>query len=328
MNLIAFDLEGPLSPQDNAYEVMNLIPRGRKIFEVISHYDDLLTLEGREGYEPGDTLALIVPFLIAHDVAESDIEEISQKAGLVAGSPELVAYLKEGDWQVYCISTSYHQHALRITQRVGIDPQHVACTFFPLDKYRSEIKKADRVLVEREEQEIINLKPKDDQAIKEMLDRFFWRELPPTRLGAIMKEVKPIGGRRKVAALRVFAAQHNMALNNCIFVGDSITDSYLLKTVDEAGGLAIAFNGNEYALPRATVGLASTSLADLRLITEAWEKGGIKEVKQAVKETQGIEGKRDRGHFHWLKGENDLEESLAIHERIRRLVREGAAKLG
>jgi len=60
MKLICFDLEGPLTPQDNAYELMKLVPRGGKIFEVLSRYDDLLALEGRPGYEPGDTLALII----------------------------------------------------------------------------------------------------------------------------------------------------------------------------------------------------------------------------------------------------------------------------
>ena len=59
MNLICFDLEGPLVPQDNAYELMKLFPSGGKIFEVISRYDDLLTLEGRADYEPGDCVARI-----------------------------------------------------------------------------------------------------------------------------------------------------------------------------------------------------------------------------------------------------------------------------
>lgn len=40
MNLICFDLEGPLAPQDNAYELMKLFPRGGKIFEVLSRYDE------------------------------------------------------------------------------------------------------------------------------------------------------------------------------------------------------------------------------------------------------------------------------------------------
>ena len=67
MNYICFDLEGPLSPQDNAYELMKLFPNGDRIFEVISRYDDLLALEGKEDYEPGDTLSLIVPFLVIEE---------------------------------------------------------------------------------------------------------------------------------------------------------------------------------------------------------------------------------------------------------------------
>ena len=47
-NYICFDLEGPLSPQDNAYELMKLIPDGDKVFEVISRYDDLLALANKE----------------------------------------------------------------------------------------------------------------------------------------------------------------------------------------------------------------------------------------------------------------------------------------
>jgi len=59
---------------------MNLIPDGEKIFEVISHYDDILTMEGRKDYEPGDTLALIVPFLILHHIHERDIIALAQQS--------------------------------------------------------------------------------------------------------------------------------------------------------------------------------------------------------------------------------------------------------
>jgi energy-converting hydrogenase A subunit R len=73
MNLICFDLEGPLAPQDNAYELMKLFPRGRKVFEVISQYDDLLTVEGRRLHEPEDTLALIIPFLVYHGITDQQV---------------------------------------------------------------------------------------------------------------------------------------------------------------------------------------------------------------------------------------------------------------
>src|SRR3989304_8290436 len=97
-NFIAFDLEGPLSPQDNAYELMKLFPNGDKVFEVISRYDDLLTLEEKEGYEPGDTLALIVPFLILHNISENDIATLASRATLINGAPELISRLQFVGW--------------------------------------------------------------------------------------------------------------------------------------------------------------------------------------------------------------------------------------
>jgi len=50
-----FDLEGPLSPQDNAYEVMGLIPDEYEQFAVSNRYEDLLALAEKPGYESGDT---------------------------------------------------------------------------------------------------------------------------------------------------------------------------------------------------------------------------------------------------------------------------------
>ena len=326
MNLIFFDLEGPLSPQDNAYELMKLFPQGGSIFEVISRYDDLLALENREDYEPGDTLALIVPFLICHHISGEDITRLAQRATLVDGAAELIASLSSSGWKVFCISTSYEQYASRIAQRVGISPENLACTRFPLDRYLSLARKEDLALVEGIEHEILKMKPGDDESMKMRFDRFFWGEVPKTNLGLAMREVKPVGGRRKVEALKGFAQAYSQSMERVVVVGDSITDARMLQAVDAAGGLAIAFNANEYALPYATIGLASTNLADLRLALEAWRKGGREAVEKAVGEKAG--GAADRENFHWLAGGTNLEEPLKIHKRIRRLVREEAGKLG
>ena len=329
MDFICFDLEGPLSPQDNAYELMKLFPSGDKIFEVISRYDDLLTLEEREDYEPGDTLALIVPFLILHNILEADITSLAVKATLTGGAAELVSRLQSSGWKVFCISTSYQQYAIHITQKLGIYTHNVACTSFPLDKFRTTLCKEDSELLQQTEQEILTMRPlADDDRIKQSLDYFFWKKLPTTELGTAIREVKPVGGRRKVAALHRFADAHAQPLSKWVVVGDSITDFRMLQAVDEAGGLAIAFNANEYALPCSTMSLASTSISDLTEVLQAWQKGQRKEVEKIVKEKEKTGGAGDRGYFHWLSGRENIDEVIDIHKRIRRLVREEAGKLG
>ena len=308
---------------------MKLFPNGDKIFEVISRYDDLLTLEEREGYEPGDTLALIVPFLILHNISEDNITTLAIKASLTGGADKLISWLQSKGWKVFCISTSYEQYAIHITQKLGIYTHNVACTPFPLDKFRQTLCKEDCELLQQAEQDILTMRPvADDDRIKQSLDQFFWEKLPATSLGMALEQVKPVGGRRKVAALNRFADKYGEALSNWVVVGDSITDFRMLQAVEEAGGLAIAFNANEYALPYSTISLASTSLSDLTEVLQSWQKGQRKGVEKIVKGREKTGSVGDRGYFHWLSGRKDIDKVIEIHKRIRHLVREEAGKLG
>ena len=58
------DCEGPLTLNDNAYELADeFIEDGGKLFKIISRFDDYLVDDVKlENYHAGDTLKLIVPF--------------------------------------------------------------------------------------------------------------------------------------------------------------------------------------------------------------------------------------------------------------------------
>jgi len=328
MKIICFDLEGPLATQDNAFELMKLFPGGADIFQAISRYDDLITLENRNDYEPGDTLSLIAPFLVYHEVREQNISELAEKAYLVKGAIELIEHLNKQKWEIFCISTSYEQYALPVTARLGISNQNVACTVFPLDKFSGQINKSDFFKLEKFESMYFSAKSKDDKWIKEKFDNLFYELLPQTTLGTVLKQVKPIGGQRKVEALERFVSITGEPLTNLVVIGDSITDYKMLNTINKAGGLAIAFNANEYALPYATMSLASTYLSDLLPVLEAWHSGKRTAVKQLIKKKEKLQGSEERDHFCWLLNKKDISAQLNVHKKIRRIVREDAASLG
>ena len=328
-NFICFDLEGPLSPQDNAYELMKLFPDGDRIFEVISRYDDLVTLEGRQDYEPGDTLALILPFLVLHNISDKDIAGLAGSASFTGGAEKLASWLQSKGWKVFCITTTYEPYAIHLTQKLGIYSHHVACTSVPWDKLLLAPDREELNLIKQAEADILTMKPAtDDDRIKQSLDRFFQEKLAATGLGEIIKEVKPVGGRRKLDALNRFADKYELPLAGWVVVGDSITDFRMLEAVDGAGGLAIAFNANEYALPYATMSLASTSLGNLTEVLEAWRKRQRKGTEKVVRGKERGGGSEGRGYFHWLSGREGLDEIVSLHKGIRRLVREEAGKLG
>jgi energy-converting hydrogenase A subunit R len=289
----------------------------------------LLTLEGRPLYEPGDTLALIIPFLVCHGITDEQIAAMGHKAKLTPGATELIAKLKPQGWHVFCISTSYEQYAYPITQRLGIPEENVACTSFPLVRISQLLSHNEFVLLEQAEHEIVKLKPfTDDTEIMSYLDDFYGQRLPRTSSGRLIGLVKPVGGRRKVEALDNFSTRMGEPLSGWTVVGDSITDFKMLEAVNKARGLAIAFNANEYALKYASISLASARLDDLWMVLQAQEKGGRQAVEKVVKEKEAAGGAGDREWLHWLDGIKDVTPVLEIHKRIRRLVREEAAKLG
>lgn len=322
-NYICFDLQGPLSPRDIAHDLMQLNDGGGRIFEVISRYDGLIRREERPDYEPGDIMFLIAPFLVLHGTSEADIRRLAGEAALTGGAEKLVSQLGYRSWKIFCISSSYEPYALHITQKLDIYRHNVACTRFPLDDLRPSLSDEDRQMLQQAGQEILELyPPEDDNRIKSYLDDFFRNRLPASAIGKALQQVKPAGGRRKVAALETFADKYGEPLSRWVVIGDSITDLRMLRAVDEAGGLSIAFNANEHSLPCATMSLASTDISDLLDILDAWQKGQRKKVEALVKQKEKAGGTGDRGHFHWLAGRQDLDDIIATHERIRQAVRE------
>ena len=340
--IIAFDLEGPLSPMDHAFESMALIEEGDKIFSVISRYDDLLALEGKEGYEPGDTLSLIVPFLLCHNIKEEDLSRVSAGAGLVEGARDLIQDLKEQGWLVHIISTSYRQHAHVIGDRLGVpvkegEDQMIFCTELPLNQYHARLGREDFSLLKKVEKYILdNLYLEDlesgekDGEIKKYLDKFFWEDLQKSQLGKIFSEVKVMGGRRKLRAVEEILQRHGAYLDEIAVVGDSITDFQMLKAVEAGGGLAAVFNGNIYALSYGTCSLATTDMRNLKILLELWIEGGRERVRQAVIKRELPSPSKEGPFYHWLVGkkEGDIEEVVKIHKEIRGIVRGRAAGLG
>ncbi|MGZ4892574.1 MAG: hypothetical protein ACXVIS_00820 [Halobacteriota archaeon] len=275
----AFDLEGPLSPQDNAYEVMHLIEDGPPIFEVLSKYDDYLALQNIPDYEPGDTLKLIVPFLLVNGITELDIVKVSKRAKLVRGARELIKWLQEDMWNVHIISTSYEQHAYNIASLLGVERNKVHCTRFPLNSFYDVLHEEEIELIREIQNEILSFCFSDSydnlgiERLAAPLNQFFFKKIPKTRINEIFKRVSVVGGKRKVEALMSVIGSRNS--KQTAVIGDSITDYKMLHRIRSAGGLSVAFNGNMYSLPYANIGIACVDIRPLYPILTEFRAGGL-----------------------------------------------------
>jgi len=260
--IFVFDLEGPLSPMDHAAEAMRVIGKKLKrpdffdLFQMLSLYDDELTLEGFPGYNPGDTLRLIAP-IVSSNLSDKELKKISEKATLTPGAKDLMATLDMKD--VYVASTSYSQHAQAVAKKLGIPKSHVNCTKLPRFK---EFPLFDELvgIFER-------YKKSDIKAVKKDLDILFWKKLPKSYMSTVV-----CGGQRKMDVARRISRERRVPLSKFIVVGDSITDINMLSGVNLASGLAVSFNGNRYSAPKANLCVSSLSLMALRPLADEFPK--------------------------------------------------------
>jgi len=327
--LIAFDLEGPLSPQDNAYEVMGLTEKGYEVFERLSRYDDILTIEERPDYEPGDTLYLILPFLIAEGMGREEVLNVSKKASLIPGAQETIKVLKEKGYTIVIISTSYEPHAHHIGERLGITPDCIACTPFPSERIEMKEEEKKRILSLKET--LIGISLGEDESLKKVLDEFYLKELPEMSFYNKISGLRVVGGRRKVSALKNFMDTFKVEPSRTVSIGDSITDFRMLDYINSSGGLAIVFNGNEYSVPYATIGVASESLFGVVKPVEIFFEKGLSAVKDFARKAETPlsteEGNID-AYYSLIEGCEDLDSVIAIHKLMRRRIRGRAAQLG
>jgi energy-converting hydrogenase A subunit R len=329
--MICFDLEGPLSPQDNAYEVMKLAKNGGRVFEVLSEYDDILALRGKKGYEPGDTLKLIVPFLVYYGISEENIDGVSKDAKLVMGMKETLVWLKEKNQTVRIISTSYQQHAHRIANRLGVAKEWVASTELDLEGITFD----EQISSSLKETESKILSEGLTDSTTKILDALYFESGFFNRMG-----VEVVGGQRKIKALLNFTKEAGVDLSSVAAIGDSITDFKMLREVSKRGGLSIAFNANKHCLPYADVGVATIDgralIPILSEFIEGGREGAIHLAGELEKDLSNLEegygsllNVNPRSNYSRIDNKSgNIDKILMVHRDMRMLVRGEAGKLG
>lgn len=290
--LYVTDCEGPVTKNDNAYEITDFfLGEGGKLFSLLSVFDDYLGLFGGiENYRYGSTLRYIVPFLKAAGVTDESLRDYSRKTLIITpGIKEALNTIKK-EMAVYVISTSYQHYIDEVTKYLDIEPQNVFCTKMSLDIY--ELKPEEKLIIEESREKIKelpsikwdekgNLIGDASQTVR-FLKELFFDILPRFPIGGFLDSIIPIGGKEKAKILMEIVEKKGISYKNTIYVGDSITDTEAFEFLREKGGLTISFNGNRYAVQKAEYVVVSDSALVLSEIVQrykAFGRDGIKSIK-------------------------------------------------
>ncbi|MFQ5575078.1 MAG: hypothetical protein ACE5E0_05590 [Terriglobia bacterium] len=281
------DLEGPFTLNDNAFELArDFLPGGEKLFSQMSAYDDYLYwVARRPGYQAGDTLKLIVPFLKASGLTDEGLRRFSSETlELMPEAAATLASIAEG-MPVSIISTSYRPYVEAFCDSVGFPVARVFSTEMTLDT--AELGRAERSELLRLAEEIAGLPPLEipfeagsprlsSSALQVVarLDDIFWSDIPKMAVGTMTGDTHPVGARDKAAVVRKILRESESSVEEVFYVGDSITDCEALELVTKGGGLGLAFNGNRYAVAAAAMACTAGSARVMSVLARLFKRGG------------------------------------------------------
>lgn len=271
------DCEGPISINDNAFELAgHYIEDGEKFFTIISKYDDILVDEvKREGYNAGGTLKLIIPFLKAYGATNKGIVEFSKEnVLLVPGAKDTLGYIKE-IMPSFIVSTSYSQYIKALCDLIDFPFENTYSTGLDIDEY--EISNEDKAKIRKYRETIIK------NPDFEVIDRIFWDDILKLPIHNIMKNVNPVGGEGKKEAVLDIISKYGFKNSDIMYIGDSITDVEPLRFAKENNGLAISFNGNEFALKEAEIAVMADNTVMISIIADLFNRSGKEEVINFIK---------------------------------------------
>lgn len=297
------DCEGPISINDNAFELAgHFIKDGEKFFELVSKYDDVLVDElKRPGYNAGDTLKLIVPFLKAYGANNRNIIDYSEEhVQIIPGALETLEFVKSA-MPSYIVSTSYNHYIMALCNKTG----------FPFENTYSTSLDMDVEDIKPEEVDII--KAFKDQIVSdpefEVLDEIFWKKIPKMHVSKLMDGVKTVGGEGKRKAVFDIITKNGFKSSDLFYIGDSITDVEPLQFAKAEGGIAVSFNGNEYAIKEAEIAVISYDTTVTTLLADIFNRYGTEGVLEFTREYS-------QDHYSALK-------SSLVDPEIRKTLKRG-----
>lgn len=365
-NVCCWDLEGPISVLDFAAELGKKLSEKPELklqkynmgefFTMISNYDDyIIDVPGVKEelkipeYQPGDTLRIMAPFYVSSFIDKELISLAQNNLGLLPGCRELMNILHK-DWDIFVISTSYTHFAHSVTAALKIPKDHVYCTELNIGQLKQDLidisDTIDVLIRDIFEKYLIN--NKDLNTVIEDLNDFFWKGQESDYI-KVMNQVKVRGGKRKELAVEEISERSEVPISEMIALGDSITDINMLQRLKDEDGIAVSFNGNRFSVDRANI--AITTPNNLGVLPIFQTKYNLKEfLKQWETQFESFQNNpknirnglisRDCKDFfikhNFLpeivdltnKSEEQLNKIILRHEKMRKIVRGWAGKLG
>lgn len=271
------------------------VSKGDKFYDMIARYDDIVAyvLNRSEG-RSGNTTKFIAPFLKAFGITDYKAHELSKNTmRLMPEAKRVMKYFMDV-LPTFLTTTTYEHNVMNLCNELDIPPGVVDCTKIDFDEYdlgRQEAKtlrdfayEISNLRLPRHEYELnvpIRLQSDEIEMVR-TLDSIFNEKMMNLSAFEMMRDMRSIGANEKAYFLIDLRRKTQIDFEGTAFIGGDITDIHALDTIRDRSGLAMSFNGCDFAVRKCNVAVMSRDCTVAAVLAQEFYNEGIEAVYDLI----------------------------------------------
>jgi len=257
---------------------------GGRLYDILTAFDNIQSFDlNCDDRESGDSIKTLVPLLKAAGVTDSSVHEFFVKDMALTPGSEVIHYMNR-IMTTSIVSEAYEHHAMALCDSLKLPADSIHSTnvsFDELEMEREEAKRFREFAANISKMDIPRISSngsaeyigQKDQMIMDTVDEII-AKMDGMDFMYQIEEMRPIGGNGKALSLMEMRRKTEVDLECTAYIGNNATDYPAMDIIRDNDGLALAFNGDSYAVRRSNVAVMSpNSTVAAVLISEFYAKG-------------------------------------------------------
>lgn len=319
---IIIEPQGFITPSNTIRNLAaEFIEHGARLYDMFDRYDSVITyILNRDNVgNSSDAGKLIAPFLKASEAGDYNVSKYyRENLPVMPGAAEAMEYFLN-TLPTFIDTRMYEHAAYALCEAINVPISIVNASSLELDntsmsrQTARELRKtaADlaKVKISKTQYELnvpVEL-DEDEVNMISALDEVFLRKLQKSEAGELMQNTSMVGSNEKAYALLDIRKGTQVDLDGTAYVGGEQSDFQVLDLVKDGNGLAISFNGAEFAVHGSNVAILSEDATVVTVLVSKFYDTGI----------QGVFDLIDNWNRDYLKNADFPDRNL-VDEMLRR----------
>lgn len=268
---------------------------GGRLYDALCRYETVTTYSLSREDGIGSVARAVVPFLRAGGLTDEDAYRFSgDNVRLMDGAAEAVDYL----WSQlpsFMATDCYEHEVLALAEATGLPLASVTCCALSFDKVQVDRKDAkalremaDAITKLRLSDELYSVTDSrylthEDSKLVDTVDGMLLETVPGMGFADDLRHVPAMSASEKAYALLEIIRKNAIGMDDTVAIGTGNSDYQALDLVRDSSGLAISYNGDEYAVRGSNVAVLGDSPITVAVLANEFYNGGIESVFSMVR---------------------------------------------